>query len=87
MDLKKFERLKRRAAEAEHEAAEAAGAAKQLTGELKKQFGCKTLEEAQALREKLAREVRKDDKAFEEKIAEYEREFDRKTELPGEEDL
>jgi len=72
MDLDKYNLLKKKADKFKAEAERAAGALDQLMGELKKEFGCNTVEDAEKLLKKLVKEEKKAKVAYDEELERFE---------------
>lgn len=78
MNLKKYNQLQTTVEGLRKEANKAAGALDQLMSQLKKEFGCKTLEEAENLLRDLTKKEKRLAKQFEEGLQEFEKDFGEK---------
>ena len=75
IDLKKYQQLKDKVDQAQRQADKAAGALDQLMQQLKKEFDCDSLEEAEKLKTKLQKEEVKKEKEFTDALEEFERQW------------
>jgi len=74
--LKKYMGLKKKVERAQQEADKAEGALEQVMKQLKKEFGCSTLEEAKKKLKVLEKQKQKAEKDFEIAVEEFEEEWD-----------
>lgn len=75
IDLKQYERLRRKADDLKREVDKAEGALEQLIGRLESEFDCKTLAQAQKMLKKLSADEAKASKKYESDLAEFEEEW------------
>lgn len=75
VDLKKFERLKSRLEDARRRQQRAEAVRDELLAELKKDWGCGSVEAAEKKLRKLEAEAEKAEQEFSEKLDEFEREW------------
>ncbi len=75
METKRFEQLKREVESARSEAAQAKGAFEQLMKQLKEEFGCRSVEEAQKLLRKLEKEAEEAEESYLEVEAAYKKKW------------
>lgn len=75
LSREEFEKLKRQVEDAKAEADRAQGAYDQLMERLKKEFNCKTLEEAKILLVKIQRQREEAGKVFQTKMDDYKRKW------------
>ena len=80
LDLPRFNSLKSSADAARREAAQAEGALRQLMRQLKDDFDCDTLEEAEAKAAKAERDAAKAERKAETAMAEFEKQWGEKLE-------
>jgi DNA repair ATPase RecN len=69
--LKQYNQIKRQVEEAQKKADQAEGALNQIMKQLKTEFGCKTLEEAEAKLRKLNQETKLSSKEFEKALIDF----------------
>ncbi len=75
IDLKQYEKLRRKADDLKREVDKAEGALEQLMGGLDNEFGCKTLSQAQKMLKKLSSDEAKASEKYESDLAEFEKEW------------
>lgn len=75
MNLERYTKLKSEADQRRREADRAEGALQQLMGQLERDFGCRTLEEADARLAELEEEARGLEEQFDAALAAFEREW------------
>lgn len=79
--LQKYMDLKKSVKEAERKANQAEGALQQVTKQLKKEFGCTSLEAAERKLKLLEKQKQKADIEFENDVAEFEEDWGKDSEL------
>lgn len=80
LDLARFNRLKESADDAKRETAQAEGALRQLMRQLKDEFDCDSLEEAEEKAAKAERDAAKAEKKYETALTEFEKKWGGKLE-------
>jgi predicted nucleic acid-binding Zn-ribbon protein len=83
VDLKRYQYLKESVDDLQRESDRAEGALTQLMKELKAEFDCNSLDEAESLLKKTVKEVKQAEQTFEDAVDEFEEEW--KHVLQGEE--
>ena len=73
--LDKLSKLKKQAESAQREADKAQGALEQILSQLKEDFDCETLEDAETLLDKLGEKERTKAEAFDTALAEFEEKY------------
>lgn len=71
MDVREYERIKKRVDELERESAKAVGARDQLLEQLKEEFGCKSLKDAKSLAVKMRKELDEAEQVYENELARF----------------
>jgi hypothetical protein len=81
MDVREYERLKKKADKLKAEAERAAGALEQTMARLKDEFGCDSLEAAEKLLEKKEAEKEKAEQKYEEELEAFKSKWGEKLEV------
>lgn len=87
MKLSKFAELKDKVERLQNEEAKAAGGIEELKRQLQEDFDCDSVADAEKLMQKEQEELREDELAFEERLENFEKEYEsRTTERTSEDD-
>lgn len=76
----RFEALRKQVEQGKRDADRAQGALAQVMQEIKAEFGCKTLEEAEKLYKKMEKELARDEAELQKKVEELEGKYDERLE-------